>query len=76
MTSEVVVEIRMARDINAELSRQLAPLHRDVTEQLRRLEEEAARQRIRENREFSWMLFPEALLRDFYEATFAVNTLV
>jgi len=58
------------REINAQLAAELTPHREELLQLLRGLEHVRDAQRVLQNREFSWVLFPEAMLRGFYEETF------
>jgi hypothetical protein len=64
------------REINAELAATLSSRREEFAESLRARERVRDANRIVCNREFSWVLYPEQTLREFYEATFPADACV
>lgn len=62
------------REINADLAAQLNSRRQELAETLRAREHLRDASRVLRNREFSWVLYPEGTLREFYEATFPWKT--
>jgi hypothetical protein len=58
------------REINTELAPMLAPQREQLLQALAAREHVRDAQRVLQNREWSWVLFPEDALRGFYDATF------
>ena len=61
------------REINAELAAMLSSRREELTAAVHRCKRLHEVHRVVHNREFSWVLFPEATLREFFEAAFALQ---